>query len=78
MVFGSDKIAVADCAPYYASPYQAVCEANARLIAAAPELLMALKRAAIDLSEKLEASGELADSVTLAHVHAVIAKAEGR
>lgn len=44
MVFGADKTAVADCASYYASPYQAVCEANARLIAAAPELLIALKQ----------------------------------
>lgn len=43
MVFDANKIALADCAPYYASPYQSVCEANARLICAAPLLLAVLK-----------------------------------
>lgn len=43
VVFSADARAVADCACYDASPYQSVCEANARLISAAPDLLESLK-----------------------------------
>lgn len=93
MVFGADKIAVADCAPYYASPYQAVCEANARLIAAAPELLTELKRlrlAYVNLLEtgrdRIIALGGQCDPVdvmehadpALKTAAAAIARAEGR
>lgn len=79
MVFGADKIAVADCAPYYASPYQAVCEANARLITAAPDLLEALKEclpyaeASVGIPETL-----WPDDSCLLKARAAIAKAEGR
>jgi hypothetical protein len=53
---------------------QEVVEANARLLAAAPELLVALQRAEIELNTYL---GELS-ATALPMVRAAIAKAEGR
>ena len=53
-------------------------EANARLIAAAPELLAACKAALRDeMSARLEAAGGLSDE-TVAMLEAAIAKAEGK
>lgn len=70
MVFAANKIAVADCAPYYASPYQGVCEANARLITAAPELLGCLKYVLM-YHDKISPGD-------LHRMSEIIAKAEGR
>ena len=49
-------------------------DANARLIAAGPDLLAALK----DLLCIAEGEGIVGDTTTLVAAHAIIAKAEGR
>lgn len=79
MVFGSDKIAVADCAPYYANTYQAVREANARLIVAAPDY-HDIAPDALDVIEALLLQRPDDEVLSdLAHrLRAAIAKAEGQ
>jgi len=56
--------------------FNAECEANARLIAAVPELLEALRSVTDDLEKVLRARGFRDDPKVLA-ARAVIAKAEG-
>ena len=59
-------------------PFEAEQQANARLIAAAPELLAALKAAHAALDSIYETEGLLTEErATLARIEAAIAKAEG-
>lgn len=53
-------------------------EANARLIAAAPELLAALKEIADNCERRLRKGEDSGDRLTLRLCNAAIAKAEGR
>jgi hypothetical protein len=60
-------------------PFEAEQQANARLIAAAPELLAALKAAHAALDSIYETEGLITEErATLARIEAAIAKAEGR
>ncbi len=73
-VFGPDELKVADCG---SSRLTGEVEANARLIAAAPELLEALERAADELKRAQNSNGSqwLVDEE--AKARAAIAKAKG-
>lgn len=68
-------IMVADCNSAYAPPKER--DANARLIAAAPELLEACK-AFLDMEIEIDMEYHKAFKVVIDKVTAAIAKAEGR
>lgn len=78
-VLGADGALVADCAIFglHVNRSQEINKANARLIAAAPELLEALERMA-DVAEKSGLTVFNEEFTALANARYVIAKATGQ
>ena len=73
-IYSADSIRVATIETWIGPKESAESEANARLIAAAPDLLAALQRAYVDIATRKVRKG---DGAILALLRTVIAKATG-